>query len=130
MNETSLSPAGLTTLTALVVTGLLIVVNLPWGAVAVVAGATVAGAAVTARTVRALSRPVPSGVAGARAAAVVLVLMGGPAVVAAELGARAVPVLAVLGLLVLVAAVPLLRRPQGPRPRCGDGGQGPRKVAR
>ncbi|MBP2367279.1 hypothetical protein [Pseudonocardia parietis] len=115
--------------TVVAVTALLIAATLPFTVALVLAGLAVAGSWLAVAVVHPLDLPLSPGTAAVRAAAVVLLVIGGPIVAAAELGLRAVPLLMALG-AVTILALPLLPGLWG-RDVDPDGcGQDPQKVRR
>lgn len=118
-----MTPADILTRLAIAAVGTAVLVVLPAGPAAVVAGtalAAFAGGWAVSRAVEASASPVT---VATRCAAGALVVLGGPLLAVATLGPRAVPVLFVAGTLLALALWPLLAPPARP-------GQAPRNVDR
>lgn len=115
--------------TVVAVTALLIVATLPLTVTLLLAGLAAAGSWLAAAAVHPLDLSLSPRSAAVRAAAVLLLVIGGPIVAAAELGARAVPLLGAAG-AVLLLALPLVPASWS-RPSEPDGrGQAPANVRR
>lgn len=90
--------------TVLVVAALLIVTTLPFSVTLLLAGLAAGGSWLAAAAVYPLELPLSPRTAAVRAAAVALVVIGGPIVAAAELGLRAVPLVMALSAVTILAA--------------------------